>query len=47
VLNSVLIPPHKHHGAYVDGEEIEVEDLVERLEPYLETKKTETWFGEL
>jgi uncharacterized surface protein with fasciclin (FAS1) repeats len=49
VLDSVLIPPHKHHGhgAYLDGEEIEVEELVERLEPYLENKKESTYFGEL
>jgi hypothetical protein len=31
----------------VDGEEIEVEELVERLEPYLEDKKMNTFFGEL
>ncbi|KAI0130188.1 Fasciclin domain-containing protein [Xylariales sp. AK1849] len=47
VVDSVLIPPHSHHGKYIDGEEIEVEELVERLEPYLENKKNEGLFGEL
>ncbi|KAH8662102.1 FAS1 domain-containing protein [Xylariales sp. PMI_506] len=42
VVESVLIPPHKHKDgrsgddAFLGGEEINVEDLVERLEPYLE-----------
>ncbi|KAH6855012.1 fasciclin domain protein [Chaetomium sp. MPI-CAGE-AT-0009] len=37
VVGRVLIPPHKHHGGY--GEEMEnmsVEELKDRLEPYLE-----------
>lgn len=39
VLNSVLIPPHKHKGFWNDSEgEIEVDDLIERLEPYVESE---------
>lgn len=47
VIDSILIPPHKHNGAYVDGQEIEVEDLIDRLEPFLENKKDEPSVGEL
>ncbi|KAH6651877.1 Fasciclin domain-containing protein [Truncatella angustata] len=47
VLDSVLIPPHEHHGDYIDGEEIEVEELVERLEPFLENKKEQIPTSEL
>jgi uncharacterized surface protein with fasciclin (FAS1) repeats len=47
VVSSVLIPPHEHHGAYVDGEEIEVEELIERLEPFLDNKKEPISVGEL
>lgn len=39
VVNSVLIPPHKRQGAYLDGDEIEVEELVERFEPYVGSGK--------
>ncbi|KAK9773364.1 putative Fasciclin domain-containing protein [Seiridium cardinale] len=47
VLSSVLIPPHEHHGQYVDGQHIEVEELIERLEPFLENKKEHLTVGEL
>ncbi|KAI0019921.1 FAS1 domain-containing protein [Xylariomycetidae sp. FL0641] len=41
VINSVLIPPHPRHGeAAVEGE-IEVEDLIERLAPFVEEEKSE------
>lgn len=39
IVNSILIPPHKHKGDHLGESEIEVEDLVERLEPYVENKK--------
>jgi uncharacterized surface protein with fasciclin (FAS1) repeats len=36
VLHSVLIPPHSHKGAWAEEDgEIEVEDLMERLDPFL------------
>ncbi|KAI1841638.1 hypothetical protein JX266_012191 [Neoarthrinium moseri] len=47
VVDSVLIPPHEHHGEYIDGDKIEVEDLIERLEPYVENKKEQSLWGEL
>lgn len=43
VVSSVLVPPHKHNGHH-DGEAIEVEDLVARLDPYLDGQAA---FGEL
>jgi uncharacterized surface protein with fasciclin (FAS1) repeats len=46
VVDSVLIPPHQHHGDH-DGEEIEVEELIERLEPFLEEKKQQISPSEL
>lgn len=61
VLNSVLIPPHEqnHEGAWTEEDgEIPVEELIERLKPYVEegvenkkeghvnTDKDEAW-GEL
>ncbi|KAI0138142.1 FAS1 domain-containing protein [Hypoxylon sp. NC0597] len=50
VINSILIPPHHHKGFWndeVDGE-IPVEELVERLKPFVEKEKeTEAEFGEL
>lgn len=47
VVDSVLIPPHEHHSDYVDGQEIGVEELIDRLEPFLENKKDQLSFGEL
>ena len=47
VVHSVLIPPHKHkrHSAWwrddVDGGGIAVEELVERLKPYVDEKELE------
>ncbi|KAI0153748.1 FAS1 domain-containing protein [Pestalotiopsis sp. NC0098] len=43
VVSSVLIPPHGDHGesgssSYVDGEEIAVEELMARLEPFVENE---------
>lgn len=44
VVSSVLIPPHGDHGesssssSYVDGEEIAVEELMARLEPFVESE---------
>lgn len=35
VLSSVLIPPKTPGGAMWAGEELEVEDLMERLIPYI------------
>jgi uncharacterized surface protein with fasciclin (FAS1) repeats len=46
VLSSVLIPPHKHHGEHKEGAEIEVQDLIERLEPFVE-ESSEYVLGEL
>ncbi|KAI1417298.1 FAS1 domain-containing protein [Hypoxylon sp. FL1857] len=50
VVDSVLIPPHHHRGFWneeVDGE-IPVEELIERLKPFVEEEKeTEVEFGEL
>lgn len=50
VVSSVLIPPHGGKGhessSYVDGDEITVEELMERLEPFLE-KEDKTFIGEL
>ncbi|KAH6628441.1 fasciclin domain protein [Chaetomium tenue] len=38
VIGRVLIPPHKHHDGHggVEKEDMSVEELKERLEPYLE-----------
>lgn len=47
VVDSVLIPPREHHSEYVDGQEIGVEDLIERLEPFLENKQDQLSLGEL
>ncbi|OTA61437.1 FAS1 domain-containing protein [Hypoxylon sp. EC38] len=50
VVDSILIPPHHHKGFWddeVDGE-IPVEELVERLKPFVEEEQeTEAEFGEL
>jgi hypothetical protein len=49
VVSSVLIPPHGgegHETSYVDGDEITVDELMERLEPFLE-KEDKTFIGEL
>ncbi|KAI0440022.1 FAS1 domain-containing protein [Xylaria telfairii] len=43
VVNFVLIPPHEHKRAWTEEDgEISVEDLVERLRPYVEGEKKET-----
>jgi uncharacterized surface protein with fasciclin (FAS1) repeats len=41
VIDKVLLPPHKKHGHheadnFIDGGEIEIEDLIERLAEYVE-----------
>ncbi|KAI0837950.1 FAS1 domain-containing protein [Hypoxylon sp. FL0890] len=51
VVDSILIPPHPHHRGFWDEEvdgEIPVEELVERLKPFVkEEEETEAEFGEL
>jgi len=48
VPRSVLIPPRHPHGAAYQGEDLTVEDLMERLEPYIEEEEEvvqrNTWF---
>jgi hypothetical protein len=39
VVDSVLIPPHKRGGRDEDGSEMTVEELVERLEEYVEPEE--------
>ncbi|RYP05831.1 hypothetical protein DL764_003542 [Monosporascus ibericus] len=44
VLNSVLIPPHERKGFWKEEDgEIEVDELIERLQPFVEPD----WVGEL
>ncbi|RYP60287.1 hypothetical protein DL769_008184 [Monosporascus sp. CRB-8-3] len=44
VLNSVLIPPHERKGFWKEEDgEIEVDELIERLKPFVEPE----WVGEL
>jgi uncharacterized surface protein with fasciclin (FAS1) repeats len=51
VVDTILIPSHKHRSEYEEDKEMEIEDLMERLDPYVDGEhkavKTEVYAGEL